>query len=74
VNIPNGDMVGHTGDLKATIIGCKAADEAVKVLSSSVVAVHATFSNVVDMMDTNFSHSGNSRRHRASGWRFRGHR
>jgi hypothetical protein len=43
-------MVGHTGDLKATMIGCKAADEAVKVLSSSVVAVHATFSNVVQMM------------------------
>ncbi|KQK21855.1 hypothetical protein BRADI_1g63510v3 [Brachypodium distachyon] len=31
VNIANGDMVGHTGDLEATIIGCKAADEAVKV-------------------------------------------
>ena len=31
VNIANGDMVGHTGDIEATIVGCKAADEAVKV-------------------------------------------
>ena len=31
MNIPNGDMVGHTGDIEATIVGCKAADEAVKV-------------------------------------------
>lgn len=31
VNIANGDMVGHTGDMEATIVGCKAADEAVKV-------------------------------------------
>lgn len=33
VNIANGDMVGHTGDIEATIVGCKAADEAVKVTS-----------------------------------------
>ncbi|KAA3484332.1 2,3-bisphosphoglycerate-independent phosphoglycerate mutase-like [Gossypium australe] len=32
VNIPNGDMVGHTGDIQATVVACKAADEAVKVL------------------------------------------
>ena len=31
VNLPNGDMIGHTGDLDATIIGCTAVDEAVKV-------------------------------------------
>ena len=24
-------MVGHTGDIEATIVACKAADEAVKV-------------------------------------------
>jgi bisphosphoglycerate-independent phosphoglycerate mutase (AlkP superfamily) len=24
-------MVGHTGDIKATVVACKAADEAVKV-------------------------------------------
>ncbi len=32
VNIPNSDMVGHTGDIEATVVACKAADEAVKVL------------------------------------------
>lgn len=31
VNLPNGDMVGHTGDVQATIVACQAADEAVKV-------------------------------------------
>ena len=31
VNLPNGDMIGHTGDLDATIIGCTAVDDAVKV-------------------------------------------
>lgn len=33
VNLPNGDMVGHTGDIEATVVACKAADEAVKVIS-----------------------------------------
>lgn len=31
MNLANGDMVGHTGDLDATIIGCAAVDDAVKV-------------------------------------------
>lgn len=31
MNIPNGHMVGHTGDVEATVVACKAADEAVKV-------------------------------------------
>lgn len=31
VNLPNGDMVGHTGDIEATVVACKAADAAVKV-------------------------------------------
>lgn len=31
VNLPNGDMVGHTGDIEATKVACEAADEAVKV-------------------------------------------
>ncbi|XP_024968237.1 2,3-bisphosphoglycerate-independent phosphoglycerate mutase-like [Cynara cardunculus var. scolymus] len=39
VNIPNGDMVGHTGDIEATIIGCKAADEAVKTILDAVEKV-----------------------------------
>ena len=31
LNFPNGDMVGHTGDLKATITACTAVDKAVTV-------------------------------------------
>ncbi len=31
MNLANGDMVGHTGDLKATVIGCEVVDQAVKV-------------------------------------------
>ncbi|KAJ8432912.1 hypothetical protein Cgig2_004586 [Carnegiea gigantea] len=38
VNIPNGDMVGHTGDSQATIVGCEAGDEAVKLLSFEILA------------------------------------
>jgi hypothetical protein len=34
VNLPNGDMVGHTGDFKATVVACAAADKAVKVYLS----------------------------------------
>lgn len=33
MNIPNGDMVGHTGDIEATVVACKAADDAVKVIN-----------------------------------------
>ncbi|KAL5845048.1 hypothetical protein ACOSQ4_011006 [Xanthoceras sorbifolium] len=32
VNIPNGDMVGHTGDIAATKMACKVTDEAVKIV------------------------------------------
>lgn len=32
MNLPNSDMVGHTGDIEATVVACKAADEAVKVI------------------------------------------
>ncbi|KAL6969629.1 2,3-bisphosphoglycerate-independent phosphoglycerate mutase [Sarracenia purpurea var. burkii] len=31
VNLPNGDMVGHTGDIEATVVACRAIDEVVKV-------------------------------------------
>ena len=31
MNIANGDMVGHTGNLEATIVGCTATDKAIKV-------------------------------------------
>ncbi|XP_076906442.1 2,3-bisphosphoglycerate-independent phosphoglycerate mutase [Bidens hawaiensis] len=39
VNIPNGDMVGHTGDVEATVVACKAADEAVKMILDAVEQV-----------------------------------
>lgn len=32
LNFPNSDMVGHTGDLRATLKACTAVDEAVTVL------------------------------------------
>ncbi|KAL5777957.1 hypothetical protein ACOSP7_010883 [Xanthoceras sorbifolium] len=38
VNIPNGDMVGHTGDIAATKMACKVTDEAVKVFSTSALS------------------------------------
>ncbi|PWZ58094.1 2,3-bisphosphoglycerate-independent phosphoglycerate mutase [Zea mays] len=43
VNIANGDMVGHTGDIEATIVGCKAADEAVKIILDAVEQVGGVF-------------------------------
>ncbi|KAI3768313.1 hypothetical protein L2E82_18886 [Cichorium intybus] len=39
LNIPNGDMVGHTGDVEATVVACKAADEAVKMIFDAVQQV-----------------------------------
>ncbi|GAU18976.1 hypothetical protein TSUD_178930 [Trifolium subterraneum] len=39
VNLPNGDMVGHTGDIEATIVACKAADEAVKIILDAIQQV-----------------------------------
>ncbi|MQM18171.1 hypothetical protein Taro_051158, partial [Colocasia esculenta] len=30
INLPNGDMVGHTGDVEATVVGCNAAKDVVK--------------------------------------------
>lgn len=39
VNLPNGDMVGHTGDIQATIVACKAADEAVKMILDAIEQV-----------------------------------
>lgn len=43
VNIANGDMVGHTGDIEATIVGCKAADEAVKIILDAVEQLGGIF-------------------------------
>ncbi|CAO2830090.1 unnamed protein product [Amaranthus hypochondriacus] len=39
VNLPNGDMVGHTGDVEATVVACKAADEAVKMILDAIEQV-----------------------------------
>lgn len=39
VNIPNGDMVGHTGDIEATVVACKAADKAVKMILDAIEQV-----------------------------------
>ncbi|GBG83037.1 hypothetical protein CBR_g36655 [Chara braunii] len=36
INFPNGDMVGHTGDLKATILACEAVDQGIKVCLGAV--------------------------------------
>ena len=36
-NFPNPDMVGHTGNLDATIEACTAVDECVKVCSCSEI-------------------------------------
>jgi 2,3-bisphosphoglycerate-independent phosphoglycerate mutase len=30
-------MVGHTGDIEATVVACKAADEAVKVRNEMIL-------------------------------------
>ncbi|PRQ42597.1 putative phosphotransferase (phosphomutase) [Rosa chinensis] len=59
VNLPNGDMVGHTGDIEATIVACKAADEAVKMILDTVeqvggiYVVTADHGNAEDMVKRN---------------------
>ncbi|GJQ94232.1 2,3-bisphosphoglycerate-independent phosphoglycerate mutase [Tanacetum coccineum] len=59
VNIPNGDMVGHTGDVAATVVACKAADEAVKTILDAVeqvggiYVVTADHGNAEDMVKRN---------------------
>ncbi len=37
INFPNADMVGHTGNLSATVKGCEAVDTALKRLSEVIV-------------------------------------
>ncbi|XP_058214862.1 2,3-bisphosphoglycerate-independent phosphoglycerate mutase isoform X2 [Rhododendron vialii] len=59
VNMPNGDMVGHTGDIEATIVACKAADDAVKVILDAIeqvggiYIVTADHGNAEDMVKRN---------------------
>ncbi|XP_022722282.1 2,3-bisphosphoglycerate-independent phosphoglycerate mutase-like [Durio zibethinus] len=61
VNIPNSDMVGHTGDIQATIVGCKTADEAVKMILDAIeqvggiYVVTADHGNAEDMVKRNKS-------------------
>ncbi|XP_057435458.1 2,3-bisphosphoglycerate-independent phosphoglycerate mutase [Lotus japonicus] len=43
VNLPNSDMVGHTGDIEATIVGCKAADDAVKMILDTIEQVDGIY-------------------------------
>jgi 2,3-bisphosphoglycerate-independent phosphoglycerate mutase len=42
-------MVGHTGDIEATIVGCKAADEAVKVHVHECVMFAITSVTVISL-------------------------
>ncbi|KAH7654152.1 Phosphoglycerate mutase 2,3-bisphosphoglycerate-independent protein [Dioscorea alata] len=61
VNLPNGDMVGHTGDIEATVVACKAADEAVKMILDAIeqvggiYVVTADHGNAEDMVKRNKS-------------------
>ncbi|KAL6337783.1 hypothetical protein AAG906_039739 [Vitis piasezkii] len=61
VNLPNSDMVGHTGDIEATIVACKAADEAVKIILDAIeqvggiYVVTADHGNAEDMVKRNKS-------------------
>ncbi|KAL2635102.1 hypothetical protein R1flu_006581 [Riccia fluitans] len=59
VNLPNGDMVGHTGDFHATVVGCATADKAVKIILDAVEQVGGIFlvtadhGNAEDMVKRN---------------------
>ncbi|KAL0444759.1 UNVERIFIED_CONTAM: 2,3-bisphosphoglycerate-independent phosphoglycerate mutase [Sesamum latifolium] len=59
VNLPNGDMVGHTGDIQATIVACKAADDVVKMILDAIeqvggiYVVTADHGNAEDMVKRN---------------------
>ncbi|KAE8723872.1 2,3-bisphosphoglycerate-independent phosphoglycerate mutase [Hibiscus syriacus] len=61
VNIPNSDMVGHTGDIEATVVACKAADDAVKMILDAIekvggiYVVTADHGNAEDMVKRNKS-------------------
>ncbi|KAL6616280.1 hypothetical protein ACP70R_038550 [Stipagrostis hirtigluma subsp. patula] len=61
VNLPNGDMVGHTGDIEATVVACKATDEAVKIILDAIeqvggiYLVTADHGNAEDMVKRNKS-------------------
>ncbi|EPY40787.1 phosphoglycerate mutase [Angomonas deanei] len=43
INFPNGDMVGHTGDLAATVVGVEAVDESLAKLAAAIDEVNGVF-------------------------------
>ncbi|KAF2589638.1 hypothetical protein F2Q70_00039880 [Brassica cretica] len=43
VNLPNSDMVGHTGDIDATVVACEAADVAVKMILDAIEQVKGIY-------------------------------
>ncbi|KAG5464520.1 hypothetical protein LSCM1_00710 [Leishmania martiniquensis] len=43
INYPNGDMVGHTGDLKATIAGVESVDKSLEMLKEAVDSINGVF-------------------------------
>lgn len=59
VNIPNSDMVGHTGDIQATTVACEAADLAVKMIIDAIEQVGGIYlitadhGNAEDMVKRN---------------------
>ncbi|KAL5805428.1 hypothetical protein ACOSQ3_028331 [Xanthoceras sorbifolium] len=59
INIPNGDMVGHTGDIAATKVACKVTDEAVKIIIDAIeqvggiYVITADHGNAEDMVKRN---------------------
>ena len=44
MNLPHGDMVGHTGDIEATFVACKAIDETVNIIFDTKEQVGSPFS------------------------------
>ena len=58
-NYPNGDMVGHTGSLEATIIGVEAVDLALQRLlpvidkTNSILVITADHGNADEMLEMN---------------------
>ena len=58
INYPNGDMVGHTGDLNAVIQSMEAVDESIRRLETAVkkaggiLVILADHGNADDMTKT----------------------
>ncbi|KAJ0977356.1 hypothetical protein J5N97_012830 [Dioscorea zingiberensis] len=48
VEIPSGDMMGHAGDIDATIVACKAADEVFKIILDAIEQVGGIYVVMAD--------------------------